>query len=63
MRLPKFEYLEPKSLKEAAKFLAADTKGSALLAGGADLLVNMKHRLIQPKQQKVLEALHGKEKN
>jgi 4-hydroxybenzoyl-CoA reductase subunit beta len=50
MRLPKFEYLEPRSLKEAAKALASDTKGSALLAGGTDLLVNMKHRVIQPKQ-------------
>ena len=50
MRLPKFEYLEPRSLKEAAKVLCADTKGSVLLAGGTDLLVNMKHGLIQPKQ-------------
>ena len=50
MRLPKFEYLEPRSLKEAAKALALDTKGSALLAGGTDLLVNMKHRVIQPRQ-------------
>lgn len=48
MRLPKFEYLEPKSLKEASKALAADPRGSVLLAGGTDLLVNMKHRLIQP---------------
>ena len=50
MRLPQFEYLEPKSLKEAVKILATDTKGSALLAGGTDLLVNLKHRVIQPKQ-------------
>ena len=50
MRLPKFEYLEPKSLKEAINALASDTKGSVLLAGGTDLLVNMKHRCIQPKQ-------------
>lgn len=48
MRLPKFEYLEPKTLKEAATVLG--TKGSVLLAGGTDLLVNMKHRVIQPKQ-------------
>ena len=48
MRLPKFEYLEPKTLKEAANVLGA--KGSVLLAGGTDLLVNMKHRVIQPKQ-------------
>jgi 4-hydroxybenzoyl-CoA reductase beta subunit len=50
MRLPKFECLEPKSLKQAAKDLAADPKGTVLLAGGTDLLVNMKHRVIVPKR-------------
>lgn len=50
MRLPKFGYQEPKTLKEAAIAFASDTKGSVLLAGGTDLLVNMKHRVIQPKQ-------------
>jgi 4-hydroxybenzoyl-CoA reductase subunit beta len=67
MRLPKFEYLEPKTLKEATKALASDTKGSVLIAGGTDLLVNMKHRVIQPKQVINLKAIpklayisHGK---
>ncbi len=50
MRLTEFEYLEPKSLKEAARVFALDTKGSVLLSGGTDLLVNMKHRVIQPKR-------------
>lgn len=50
MRLPKFEYLEPKTLKEAAKTLASGANGSVLIAGGTDLMVNMKHRVIQPKQ-------------
>jgi len=48
MRLPQFEYLEPKSIKEASEAFAADPKGSVLLAGGTDLLVNMRHRVIQP---------------
>jgi CO/xanthine dehydrogenase FAD-binding subunit len=47
MRLPKFEYLEPKTLKEATRTRASDAKRSVLLAGGTDLLVNMKHRRIQ----------------
>ncbi len=50
MRLPKFEYLEPKTLREAAKALASGANESVLIAGGTDLLVNMKHRVIQPKQ-------------
>jgi 4-hydroxybenzoyl-CoA reductase subunit beta len=67
MRLPMFEYLEPKTLKEAAIALASDAKGSVLLAGGTDLLVNMKYRVIQPKQiinlktiQKLAYILNGK---
>jgi 4-hydroxybenzoyl-CoA reductase beta subunit len=57
MRLPKFEYLAPRTLREAANALASDTKGSVLLAGGTDLLVNMKHRVIQPKQVINLKAI------
>ncbi len=49
MRLPRFEYVEPKTLKEAVKMLALDPQ-SVLLAGGTDLLVNVKHRLIQPRR-------------
>jgi len=49
MRLPKFQYLEPKTLNEAAKALVSQRKGAALLAGGTDLLVNMKQRVFQPK--------------
>jgi CO/xanthine dehydrogenase FAD-binding subunit len=47
MRLSKFEYLEPKTLKEATGAITSDAKRSVLLAGGADLLINMKHRGIQ----------------
>lgn len=57
MRLPKFDYMEPKSLKEAIKALAADSKGTILLAGGTDLLVNMKHGLVQPKRIINLSAI------
>lgn len=47
MRLPKFEYLEPKSVKEASSILA-DNPTSKILAGGTDLLVNMKHKVETP---------------
>lgn len=56
MRLPIFDYLEPKTLKEASRLLASD-KSSLLLAGGTDLLVNMKHRVIQPRQVINLKAI------
>jgi 4-hydroxybenzoyl-CoA reductase subunit beta len=57
VRLPKFEYLEPRSLKEAVKTLAADPGGTVLLAGGTDLLVNMKLGVIQPKRLINLKAI------
>lgn len=34
MRLPKFEYLEPRTLKEAANALASDRKGESFKDGG-----------------------------
>jgi len=50
MRLPMFEYVEPKSLKEAFRVLAKDPGGTVPLAGGTDLFVNMKHRVIKPRR-------------
>ena len=49
MRLPKFKYVEPRTLREAVRALASNPR-SVLLAGGTDLLVNMKHRVIQPEE-------------
>jgi 4-hydroxybenzoyl-CoA reductase subunit beta len=42
MRLPKFKYIEPLSVREASAVLA-DEPTAKVLAGGTDLLVNMKH--------------------
>jgi len=50
MRLPEFEYVEPKTLREATKLLSSGPKGSALLAGGTDLLVSMKHQVLRPRR-------------
>jgi len=47
MRLPKFEYVEPKSIKEACSILLEEPNAK-VLAGGTDLLVNMKHRVEVP---------------
>jgi carbon-monoxide dehydrogenase medium subunit len=46
-RLPKFEYVAPKTLKEAVDFLAKHNKATPL-AGGTDLLLNMKRRALVP---------------
>lgn len=47
MRLPKFEYRQPESMKEACEILL-DQPSARVLAGGTDLLVNMKHRVETP---------------
>jgi len=47
VRLPKFEYFEPATVDEASSILL-DRPGAKILAGGTDLLVNMKHRVETP---------------
>jgi 4-hydroxybenzoyl-CoA reductase subunit beta len=49
MRLPWFEYRAPQSVAEAARILAAEGPAAVLIAGGTDLLPNMKRRQMAPK--------------
>ena len=58
MRLPKFEYAEPNSIEEASSILLADEK-ARLLAGGTDLLVNMKHRVERPSVLVNIKRIEG----
>ncbi len=44
MRLPWFGFHSPKTISEAAKILAAEGPQAMLIAGGTDLLPNMKRR-------------------
>ena len=46
--LPKFEYVSCKTLEEACSLLLKHKGESAVLAGGTDLLVKMKHRKLLP---------------
>jgi len=47
VRLPKFDYKQPGSIQEACAILL-DQPSAKVLAGGTDLLVNMKHRVETP---------------
>jgi 4-hydroxybenzoyl-CoA reductase subunit beta len=49
MRLPWFDYRAPRTLDEAARILAGEGPNAALIAGGTDLLPNMKRRQMAPK--------------
>jgi 4-hydroxybenzoyl-CoA reductase subunit beta len=44
MRLPHFTYRSPRTVREAAELLAKSSGGAMLVAGGTDLLPNMKRR-------------------
>jgi len=44
MRLPYFRYLAPRTVREAAEMLAANPRDAMLVAGGTDVLPNMKRR-------------------
>ncbi len=48
LRLPKFKHLKPASLKETLDAFDENCQKAQVLAGGTDLLVNMKHCLYKP---------------
>jgi 4-hydroxybenzoyl-CoA reductase subunit beta len=48
MRLPRFEYHAPRALDEAASLLAGHPGRAMILAGGTDILPNMKRRQQTP---------------
>jgi len=58
VRLPKFEYLQPRSIAEAASMLQ-NKPTAKILAGGTDLLVNMKHRVEVPPVVVNIKSISG----
>lgn len=48
MLLPKFDFHEPADISEACQILSEYGATAKPLAGGTDLLVNMKHKLLSP---------------
>jgi len=57
-----FEYVEPKTLKEAVRLLVKYKKGAKLLAGGTDLMVGMKDGSVRPKYLINLKKIKGLDK-
>ncbi len=48
LRLPNFEYHRPRRLDDALDLLSTYGDDARLVAGGTDLIPNMKHRLLEP---------------
>ncbi|MDY6861475.1 MAG: FAD binding domain-containing protein [Thermodesulfobacteriota bacterium] len=49
MRLPKFEYIAPKEIDEVLTILSEEREDAKIIAGGTDILINMKQKIITPK--------------
>jgi carbon-monoxide dehydrogenase medium subunit len=48
MLLPKFKYLRPETLEEASSMLSQFNGKARVIAGGTDLMVNMKQKTVRP---------------
>jgi 4-hydroxybenzoyl-CoA reductase subunit beta len=63
MRLPWFQYRAPQSVAEAARILAGEGPDAMLIAGGTDLVPNMKRRQMAPKVLVSLSAIDALKRN
>ncbi len=59
MLLPQFQLLRPATLDEALAVLAREGESASILAGGTDLLVSMRQRLVAPRTLVALDRVPG----
>lgn len=59
MLLPEFEYHQPATVAEAVDVLAEYGEAASVLAGGTDLLVNMKNKNMAPGHLVAIEGIEG----
>ena len=58
-RLPGFEYIAPRTFEEALDFLREKKGAAKVIAGGTDLLPQMKNREVIPKYLIGLKNING----
>ncbi len=59
LRLPPYQFLEPTTVAEAVELLNEGPEPAMVLAGGTDLVPNMKHGLFEPSQVVSLGKIPG----
>lgn len=59
MRLPRFEYVKPESVEECLTILEKSGRNAGVLAGGTDLLVNMKYGVKRPEKVISIKTIPG----
>ncbi|MFH0813106.1 MAG: FAD binding domain-containing protein [Pseudomonadota bacterium] len=59
MRLPKFDYLAPKTREELSSLLLKYKDGAKILGGGTELLVSMKQNILTPRYVINLKTVSG----
>ncbi len=59
MLLPKFDYYEPQNMQEACRLMTKLKANAQIVAGGTDLLVNMKNKKVSPKYLVSLAGIRG----
>ncbi|MBC2712571.1 MAG: FAD binding domain-containing protein [Desulfosarcina sp.] len=59
MPVPQFDYIAPKRVDEAVAALVEGGKETRVMAGGTDLLVKIRHRMLFPKRIVSLKQIEG----
>jgi carbon-monoxide dehydrogenase medium subunit len=59
MPVPRFDYIAPTTVDEAIAVLAKGGRDTRVMAGGTDLLVRIRHRMLFPKRIVSLKRIAG----
>lgn len=59
MTVPKFDYVAPRTIKEAVTLFSQKNDGAHVMAGGTDLMVKVRYRVLMPKTIISLKKIKG----
>ena len=59
LRLPPYQYHRPVTVAQAVSLMGEYAEEAMYIAGGTDLIPNMKHRLFEPSHLIALKGIEG----